>query len=79
MWGVNQPGKGIDHTWAALRTIQAARPDGAPVSGAVRGVSSLPLRLPVGAIGSVGDYAVITQAPARFRPAAMVQLYSVPR
>lgn len=31
MWGVNRRRKGIDHAWAALRTIRAARPDGAPI------------------------------------------------
>ncbi|ALO12406.1 Transposase [Streptomyces venezuelae] len=31
MWGINRRRKGIEHTWAALRTIRAARPDGAPV------------------------------------------------
>ncbi|GCD40503.1 IS630 family transposase [Streptomyces paromomycinus] len=31
LWGVNRKRKGIDHTWAALRSIRAARPDGAPV------------------------------------------------
>ncbi|MER6388760.1 helix-turn-helix domain-containing protein [Streptomyces sp. NPDC001523] len=31
MWGVNRRRKGIDHTWAALRSIRAARPDGAPI------------------------------------------------
>ncbi len=31
MWGINRRRKGIDHTWAALRTIRAARPDGAPI------------------------------------------------
>lgn len=30
MWGINRRRKGIDHTWAALKTIRAARPDGAP-------------------------------------------------
>jgi hypothetical protein len=30
MRGVNRRRKGIDHTWSALRTIRAARPDGAP-------------------------------------------------
>lgn len=29
LWGVNRRRKGIDHTWAALRSIRAARPDGA--------------------------------------------------
>ncbi|MEU8760100.1 transposase [Streptomyces sp. NPDC048659] len=29
VWGVNRRRKGIDHTWAALRSIRAARPDGA--------------------------------------------------
>lgn len=29
--GVNRSRKGIDHTWAALRSIRAARPDGAPI------------------------------------------------
>ncbi|SEM91591.1 hypothetical protein SAMN05660976_06314 [Nonomuraea pusilla] len=28
--GVNRARKGIDHTWAALKSIRAARPDGAP-------------------------------------------------
>ncbi|MCT9935419.1 IS630 family transposase [Planotetraspora sp. A-T 1434] len=31
MWGVNRRRKGSDHTWAALRSIRAARPDGAPI------------------------------------------------
>ncbi|WP_405787349.1 IS630 family transposase [Streptomyces sp. NBC_00029] len=31
LWGVNHTRKGIDHTWAALRTIRAARPDGGPI------------------------------------------------
>ncbi|MFJ1756391.1 IS630 family transposase [Kitasatospora sp. NPDC088134] len=31
LWGVNHRRKGIDHTWAALRSIRKARPDGAPV------------------------------------------------
>jgi hypothetical protein len=31
MWGVKRRRKGIDHTWSALRTIRAARPDGAPI------------------------------------------------
>lgn len=31
MWGINRRRKGIDHTWAALRTIRAARPVGAPI------------------------------------------------
>lgn len=31
MWGVNRRRKGIDHTWAAMRAIRAARPDGAPI------------------------------------------------
>ncbi|GAA3210579.1 hypothetical protein GCM10020216_014570 [Nonomuraea helvata] len=31
LWGVNHRRKGIDHTWAALRSIRAARPDGAPI------------------------------------------------
>jgi hypothetical protein len=31
MWGINRRRKGIDHTWAALRSIRAARPDGAPI------------------------------------------------
>ena len=31
MWGINRRRKGIDHTWAALRTLGAARPDGAPI------------------------------------------------
>ncbi|MGW2680378.1 IS630 family transposase [Streptomyces sp. NPDC001436] len=29
--GINRRRKGIDHTWAALRSIRAARPDGGPV------------------------------------------------
>lgn len=29
MWGITRRCKGIDHNWAALRTIRAARPDGA--------------------------------------------------
>ncbi len=31
LWGVNRRRKGIDHTWVALRSIRAARPDGAPI------------------------------------------------
>nr|WP_309147812.1 IS630 family transposase [Streptomyces sp. NTH33] len=31
LWGVVRRRKGIDHTWAALRAIRAARPDGAPI------------------------------------------------
>jgi hypothetical protein len=31
MWGINRRRKGIDHTWAALKTLRAARPDGAPI------------------------------------------------
>ncbi|WP_395372829.1 helix-turn-helix domain-containing protein [Streptomyces tubercidicus] len=31
LWGVNRRRKGITPTWAALRTIRAARPDGAPI------------------------------------------------
>jgi hypothetical protein len=31
LWGVVRRRKGIDHTWAALRSIRAARPDGAPI------------------------------------------------
>lgn len=31
LWGVNHRRKGIDHTWAALRSIRAARPDDAPI------------------------------------------------
>ncbi len=31
LWGVNRRRKGMDHTWAALRSIRAARPDGAPI------------------------------------------------
>jgi len=31
LWSVNHRRKGIDHTWAALRSIPAARPDGAPI------------------------------------------------
>ncbi len=31
LWGVNRRRKGIDHTWAALKSIRAARPDGAKV------------------------------------------------
>ncbi|ALM43534.1 hypothetical protein SFR_6919 (plasmid) [Streptomyces sp. FR-008] len=30
---MNRRRKGIDHIWAALRTIRAARPDGAPIYG----------------------------------------------
>ncbi len=30
LWGVVRRRKGIDHTWVALRSIRAARPDGAP-------------------------------------------------
>ncbi|GII59704.1 hypothetical protein Pth03_80930 [Planotetraspora thailandica] len=26
LWGVNRRRKGIDHTWAAMRSIRAARP-----------------------------------------------------
>jgi transposase len=31
LWGINRRRKGGDHTLAALRTIRAARPDGAPI------------------------------------------------
>lgn len=31
LWGINRKRKGIDHIWAALRTIRAACPDGAPI------------------------------------------------
>ncbi|GLW04169.1 hypothetical protein Slala05_77990 [Streptomyces lavendulae subsp. lavendulae] len=31
LWGINHRRKGIDHTWAALRPIRAARPDGGPI------------------------------------------------
>nr|WP_246080055.1 IS630 family transposase [Nonomuraea mesophila] len=31
LWGVNRARKGIGHTWAALRSIRAACPDGAPI------------------------------------------------
>ncbi|MDA0636625.1 IS630 family transposase [Nonomuraea sp. MCN248] len=31
LWGVNHRRKGIDNTWAALKSIRAARPDGAPI------------------------------------------------
>jgi transposase len=31
LWGVNHRRKGIDHTWAALKSIRAARPDSAPI------------------------------------------------
>ncbi|WP_226899831.1 IS630 family transposase [Nonomuraea phyllanthi] len=31
LWGVNRARKGIDPTWAALKSIRAARPDGAPI------------------------------------------------
>ncbi|MFJ2825937.1 IS630 family transposase [Streptomyces toxytricini] len=31
LWGINRRRKGIDHTWSALRSIRAARPDGAPI------------------------------------------------
>lgn len=31
LWGVNRARKGIDHTWAALKSIRAASPDGAPI------------------------------------------------
>ncbi|GII57950.1 hypothetical protein Pth03_63390 [Planotetraspora thailandica] len=31
MWGINRRRKGIDHTWAALRSMRAARPDGGPI------------------------------------------------
>lgn len=30
-WGINRRRKGIDHTWAALPSIHAARPDVAPI------------------------------------------------
>nr|WP_017582161.1 hypothetical protein [Nocardiopsis valliformis] len=31
VWGINRRRKGIDHAWAALRTIRAARPEGTPI------------------------------------------------
>ncbi|GAA0402189.1 hypothetical protein GCM10009530_62630 [Microbispora corallina] len=31
LWGVNRARKGIAPTWAALKSIRAARPDGAPI------------------------------------------------
>ncbi|GAA0280504.1 hypothetical protein GCM10010302_17850 [Streptomyces polychromogenes] len=31
LWGVNRRSKGINHTWAALRSIRATRPDGGPL------------------------------------------------
>ncbi|MCX5417821.1 IS630 family transposase [Streptomyces sp. NBC_00059] len=31
LWGVNRRRKGTDPTWAALKSIRAARPDGAPI------------------------------------------------
>ncbi|GAA1340171.1 hypothetical protein GCM10009647_083760 [Streptomyces sanglieri] len=31
LWGANRRRKGIGPTWAALRSIRAARPDGAPI------------------------------------------------
>lgn len=31
LWGVNRRRKGIAPTWAALKSIRAARPDGAPI------------------------------------------------
>ncbi|MFD5988555.1 IS630 family transposase [Streptomyces cyaneofuscatus] len=31
LWGVNRRHKGIDHTWAVLRSIRATRPDGGPI------------------------------------------------
>ncbi|TMR10305.1 IS630 family transposase [Nonomuraea turkmeniaca] len=31
LWGVNHRRKGSNHTWAALKSIRAARPDGAPI------------------------------------------------
>ncbi len=31
LWGMVRRRKGIDHTWAALRSIRAARPDGGPI------------------------------------------------
>ncbi|MCF2534078.1 IS630 family transposase [Yinghuangia soli] len=31
LWGVNHRRKGITNTWAALRSIRKARPDGAPI------------------------------------------------
>lgn len=31
LWGINRRRKGISFTWAVLRTIRAARPDGAPI------------------------------------------------
>lgn len=31
LWGVNRPSKGADNTLAALKSIRAARPDGAPI------------------------------------------------
>ena len=31
LWGINRRRKGTANTWAALKTIRAARPDGAPI------------------------------------------------
>jgi transposase len=31
LWGINRRRKGIDPTWAALKSIRAARPDGGPI------------------------------------------------
>ncbi|PRX48804.1 hypothetical protein B0I32_14049 [Nonomuraea fuscirosea] len=31
LWGINHRRKSSDHTWAALKSIRAARPDGAPI------------------------------------------------
>ncbi|GIH90103.1 hypothetical protein Psi01_07330 [Planobispora siamensis] len=31
LWGVNHRRKGSDRTWAALKSMRAARPDGAPI------------------------------------------------
>lgn len=31
MWGITRTRKGGDHTLAALKTIRAVRPDGAPI------------------------------------------------
>ncbi|MFJ6251868.1 MULTISPECIES: IS630 family transposase [unclassified Streptomyces] len=31
LWGINRRRKGVDHTWSALRSIRAARPDSVPI------------------------------------------------
>ncbi len=43
LWGINRKRKGIDHTWAALRTIRAACPDGAPIYVILDNLSAGPL------------------------------------